>query len=97
MSNLFVSLSLAAFMSFAATVLLIGCAIAIIGIVGYVPGFWELSNQMTLQILEFLAIFGNGKPLQGIVTLGITLSIAGILLDLLNIYRYQSIRDRDIG
>ena len=84
-------------MSFAATVLLIGCAIAIIGIVGYVPGFWELSHQMTLQITDFLAIFGSGKPLQGIVTLGLTLSIAGILLDLLNVYRYQSVRDRDIG
>ena len=97
MSNLFVSLSLAGFMSFAATVLFIGCAIAIIGIVGYVPGFWELSNQITLQIVDFLATFGNGKPLQGIVTLGLTLSIVGILLDLLNVYRYQSLRDRDIG
>ena len=97
MSNLFVSLSLAAFMSFAAPVTLIGCAIAIIGIIGYVPGFWELSNQMMLQILDFLAIFGNGKPLQGIVTLGLTLSIVGVLLDLLNIYRYQSVRDRDVG
>ena len=96
MSNLFISLSLAAFMSFATPVILIGSAIAVIGVVGYVPGFWELSNQMTLHITDFLAVFGNGKPLQGIITLGLTLSIVGVLLDLLNIYRYQSVRDRDI-
>lgn len=96
MSNLFVSLSVAAFMSFTVPVILIGCAIAVIGVIGYVPGFWELSNQMTLQIIDFLAVFGSGRPLQGIITLGLTLSIVGILLDLLNIYRYQSIRDRDL-
>ena len=96
MSNLFVSLSLAAFMSFTATAFFIGGAIALISVVGYVPGFWELSNQMTLHIINFLAVFGNGKPLQGIITLGLTLSIVGVSLDLLNIYRYQSIRDRDI-
>ena len=96
MSNLFVSLSLAAFMSFTATVFLISCAIAVIGVVGYIPGFWELSHQMTLQIIKFLAVFGNGKPLQGAITLGLTLSIVGVSLDLLNIYRYQSVKDRDI-
>ena len=96
MSNIFISLSLAAFMSFAVPVILIGGAMALFGIIGYVPGFWELSNQITSGIWQFLAVFGSGRPLQGIVTLGITVSIVGVLLDLLNFYRYQSVRDRDI-
>ena len=96
-SNLFVSLFVAAFMSFAFPVMLIGCAIVFLGIVGYMPGFWEVSEQTTSCILHFLAVFGSGKPLQGLVTLGITLSIVGILLDLLNFYRYQSLKDRDIS
>lgn len=96
MSNLFISLFIAAFTSFAALVTLIGCAIALLGIIGYVPGFWELSHQMESQMLDFLAVFGDGNPLQGTVTLGLTISTVAILLDMLNFYRYQSIRDRDI-
>lgn len=84
-------------MSFAIPVTLIGCAIALFNLIGYIPVFWELSNQMTCYILEFLAVFGSGKPLQGIITLGATASVVGILLDMLNFYRYQSIRDRDIS
>ena len=95
MSNIFVSLFLAAFVSFVAPVVLIGSAIALFAIVGYIPGFWELSDRMTSCLLDFLAVFGNGKPIQGIITLGITVSIVGILFDILNFYRYQSIRDRD--
>ena len=94
-SNIFVSLVLAALVSFAAPVILISGAIALFAVVGYVPGFWELSDRMTSYILDFLAVFGSGRPIQGIVTLGITVSIVGILLDILNFYRYQSIRDRD--
>ena len=97
MSNLFISLFLAAFMSFTAPVVLISGAIAIFGIIGYVPGFWELSNQTTSYICQFLAVFGSGRPIQGILTLGITLSIVGVSLDLLNFYRYQSVRDRDVS
>ncbi|MCC0177521.1 hypothetical protein I4641_11080 [Waterburya agarophytonicola K14] len=97
MSNLFVSLLLAALASFAAPVVLIGCAIGFFGIIGYIPGFWEVSNQTTSYILDFLAVFGNGKPFQGIITLGITLCVVGILLDLVNFYRYQSLRDRDVS
>ena len=86
-------------MSFAAPVFLIGCAIAFLNIVSYVPGFWESSNNGTSYILEFLAVFGSGKPLQGMITLGVTVSIVGILLDMLNLYRnvyyYQGCEDRD--
>ena len=88
-------------MSFAAPFVLVGCAIAFLNLVGYVPGFWELSNHGTFCILEFLAVFGNGRPLEGIITLGITTSIVGILLDMLNFYRnsycYQSFKDQDFS
>jgi hypothetical protein len=92
-SNFFLSLTLAALMSFAAPVILIGIALGTLGIVSYFPGFLTFSNQGSLHILEFLAVFGNGKPLQGIMTLGFTVSVVGILLDMLNFYRYQSLRD----
>lgn len=84
-------------MSFAAPVILIGCILGLCCLIAYVPGFWELSNQMINSILQFLAIFGDGKPFQGVVTLGITVSIVGISLDMLNFYRYQSLKDQDIS
>ncbi|MEM7592520.1 MAG: hypothetical protein AAF383_13525 [Cyanobacteria bacterium P01_A01_bin.83] len=95
MSNLFLSLFLAAFMSFAAPAILIGGMLGLLVLISYIPGFMEVSNQGTIYILDFLMIFGDGKPIQGIITLGITVSIVGILLDILNFYRYQSLRDHD--
>ena len=86
-------------MSFAAPIVLIGCAIAFLNLVSYVPGFWESSNSGISYILDFLAVFGSGKPLHGMITLGVTVSIVGILLDMLNLYRnvyyYQGFEDRD--
>lgn len=84
-------------MSFTAPVILIGSILGFLNLIGYVPGFLNLSDQATLQMLDFLAVFGNGRPLQGILTLGITVSIVGVLLDILNFYRYQSLRDRDFS
>ena len=97
MSNFFLSLFLAALVSFAAPAFLVGGALGLLALISHIPGFLEVSNQGMLYIMNFLAVFGDGKPLQGIATLGITLSIAGVLLDLLNFYRYQSLRDEDFS
>ncbi|MEY2858827.1 MAG: hypothetical protein RLZZ74_3140 [Cyanobacteriota bacterium] len=84
-------------MSFALPVVLFGSVLGFLTLTSYVPGFLALSNQGTLYMLNFLAVFGDGKPIQGIITLGVTVSIAGILLDVLNFYRYQSLRDEDFS
>jgi hypothetical protein len=84
-------------MSFALPVLLFGSVFGFLSLTSYIPGFWVVSNEGFLYMLNFLGVFGNGKPLQGLITLGITVSIAGILLDLLNFYRYQSLRDEDFS
>jgi UPF0716 family protein affecting phage T7 exclusion len=84
-------------MSFALPVVLFGSVLGFLTLISYIPGFLALSNQGWLYMLHFLAVFGDGKPLQGVITLGITVSIAGILLDILNFYRYQSLRDKDFS
>ena len=84
-------------MSFLLPVLLFGVPLAFLALVECVPGFYEVGNEGIMYILNFLMVFGDGKPLWGIVTLGITVSIAGILLDILNFYRYQSLRDEDFS
>lgn len=92
-SNFLVSLILAALMSFIAPIILVGGILGILLVASYLPGLFALGNSGAIHILEFLAIFGNGKPLQGIITLGLTVSIVGVLLDIFNFYRYQSLRD----
>ncbi|MGL5794158.1 MAG: hypothetical protein ACRC06_07055 [Waterburya sp.] len=77
-------------------VVLISCTLLFLGIISYIPGFFELSEQGIKCIFGFLTVFGDGKPFWGILTLGFTVSIVGILLDILNFYRYQSLRDEDL-
>jgi hypothetical protein len=84
-------------MSFALPVVLFGSVLGFLALTSYIPGFLAVSNQGSLYMLNFLAVFGDGKPLQGVITLGVTVSIAGILLDMLNFYRYQSWRDKDFS
>jgi hypothetical protein len=96
-SHFFLSLFLTAAMSFALPVVLFGSVLGFLSLTSYVPGFWAVSNEGLLYMLNFLGVFGNGKPLQGVITLGITVSIAGILLDIFNFYRYQSLRDEDFS
>ena len=84
-------------MSFAAPVMLIVGLLGFFSLISYIPGLLEIGTQGTLYITNFLAVFGSGNPFQGVITIGITVSVAGILLDLLNFYRYQSLKDRDFG
>lgn len=92
-SNFFLSLILAALISFTAPIILVGFILALLSIVSCFPALALWGNSSAVHIFEFLAIFGNGKPLQGILTLGLTVSIVGVSLDALNFYRYQSLRD----
>lgn len=91
-SSFLISLLLAAIMSFAAPIVLIGTILGILFLASYFPGliFFE---QATIHVLDFLATFGSGKPVQGLITLGLTVAVVGVLLDVFNFYRYQSLRD----
>jgi hypothetical protein len=91
--NFFLSLVLTTIISFTAPVVLVASVLGILSIASYLPGLMEFGKQSAIYILEFLAVFGSGKPINGMMTLGLIVSIAGVLLDLLNIYRYQSWRE----
>ena len=97
MSNLFLSLCLTGFMSFAALATLVGCTLGLLNFVSYIPGLENIGNLAIDSVLNFLAVFGNQNPLEGAIALCITFSIVGILLDLANFYRYQSWKDKDFS
>ena len=92
-SSFLVSLILAAVMGFAMPMISIGIIMGLLLIMSFVPGLAAFANSGAINTLEFLSIFGEGKPLVGAIILGITVSVVSILLDVLNFYRYQSLRD----
>lgn len=91
-SSFVVSLVLTATISFAIPVAIVGLVFGLAIIFSITPGFVGFGQQALNSILEFLATFGTGKPVAGMVTLGLACSFVGILFDLFNTYRYQSLR-----
>ena len=78
-------------MSFSAPIVLVGAVFAFLFTVNFIPGVSILSEIATQQILGFLAVFGAGEPLEGVLIIGYTWAIVGGLFDLLNFYRTQTL------
>jgi len=90
--NFFRSLILASLLSFAAPIVLFGGVLASLSLLSYIPLVEAIAQFTQAQILQFLAVFGNGCPLEGILTIGFTFSIVGAMFDTYAFYRYQNLR-----
>ena len=92
--DLLFSILLSATISFIFPMVLIGILLGCSLILSILPyGISLLGDQAAAMVVEVLTIFGNGKPFAGVITLGITSCIVGILFDLFNFYRYRSFGD----
>lgn len=91
--GLIVSLLLTAIVSFTLPVALILLLLGFSFLASLFPSLMVSAGNVNHAVLEFLAVFGNGEPIMGVITLGLTSTIAGILFDIFNFYRYQSLRD----
>ena len=91
--SLMLSLFLSATISFALPVTLILLLLGFSFLASFFPSLTVLGDSVKNAVLEFLLVFGNGKPFVGLITLGCTSTMAGILFDIFNFYRYQSLRD----
>ena len=91
--SLMLSLFLTATVSFVFPITVILLLLGLSFLIGFIPNLLALGDSIRSAVIEFLLVFGNGKPFMGIVTLGCTSTIAGILFDIFNFYRYQSLRD----
>ena len=89
--NFLRSLLLTIILSFAAPILLVGGGLAVVFLVGYIPGLAAMGQTAAAQILQFLATFGTGRPVQGILVIGWTCSFVGGLFDTYAFYRYQNL------
>jgi hypothetical protein len=88
--NLLRSLVLSTLLSFIAPLLLVGGILTTLYATSFVPGIAHLSHTVASQILTFLAVFGSGYPVQGILIICFAFALVGSLFDLFNfLYVYQ--------
>lgn len=85
------SLCLATLLSFAVPILLFGAVLAGLSLVGYVPGLEDIGQAGATSILSFLAVFGSGCPVQGLLIIGMSCGLVGGLFDTYTSYRYQKL------
>ncbi len=86
------SLVLTATISFTIPIIVAGLVLGMAFTISLIPGLVTFGHHVVTMIFEFLAVFGNGNPIGGVVTLGLVSAFVGLILDLSNAYRYQSMR-----
>ncbi len=79
--NFLRSLLLTSLLSFVAPLLLIGAALTGFSLISLVPSLQGLGHSGEDLILQFLATFGSGCPLQGFLVIGMTFGLVGALFD----------------
>ncbi|MES1021844.1 hypothetical protein ABN584_02925 [Gloeocapsa sp. BRSZ] len=92
LSNFLRSLLLSIILSFIVPMLIIGAVLVSTSIVGYIPGLHGISQAIANQVLVFLATFGSGSPVDGLLVISMTCSLVGALFDTYAFYRYQNLR-----
>jgi hypothetical protein len=88
----FRSLVLTTLLSFTAPVLLIGTALVGLSLVGRIPAIEPIAQAGASQILGFLAVFGSGDAVEGLLIIGLTCGVVGALFDTYAYYRHQNLR-----
>jgi hypothetical protein len=91
-TSFFRSLLVTVVFSFVAPMAVVGALLVTLSLIGYVPGLQELTAAMTNPILQFLATFGSGNSLHGLVVIASTCSFVGVLFDTYVHYRYLILR-----
>lgn len=79
--NFLRSVLLTSLLSFVAPLLLIIVGLTSFLLIGLVPPLQELGHSGEALILQFLATFGSGCPLQGFLVIGMTFGLVGALFD----------------
>ena len=84
------SLVLTTAFTFSAPMALTGLLLGLLILIGYIPGCYWLATNCAEKITGFLAVFGSGYPVQGIIVISLAFAFVGGVFDIFNFYRYQS-------
>ncbi len=88
-ASLLRSLLISSILSFSAPTLLLAGVLASLSLLNYVPGLKAMAQFGLQQMNTFLATFGNGQPLEGMLIIGLVCSLVGILFDTYVFYQRQ--------
>ncbi|MCM0592534.1 MAG: hypothetical protein HEQ35_27070 [Gloeotrichia echinulata IR180] len=91
-TNFVRSLVITIIFSFVAPMFLVGGFLLLISCLGYIPCLQAMTEAIATQIMHFLATFGSGTPLRGLLVISFTCSFVGALFDSYAYYRYQILR-----
>ncbi|MEG3859131.1 hypothetical protein [Microcoleus sp. herbarium12] len=87
--NFLRSLLLTSLLSFVAPLLLIGAGLTSCSLLCLVPALQAVGRSGQDQILQFLATFGSGCPLQGFLVIGLAFGLVGALFDTYAAYQHS--------
>jgi hypothetical protein len=90
--NFIRSLVLTTVFSFIAPMFLVGGTLICLCLFGFVPGLQGLAEDIPSQILHFLATFGTGSPINGLLVISLTFGFVGCLFEIYVYYRCQMLR-----
>jgi hypothetical protein len=91
-TNFLRSLLLTTVFSFIAPMFLVGGLLLCLFLLVHIPGLEEMTEPIPQTIMHFLATFGSGNSLQGLLVISLTCSFVGALFDAYVYYRYQILR-----
>ncbi|NEQ67230.1 MAG: hypothetical protein F6J86_43890 [Symploca sp. SIO1B1] len=83
------SLALTTLLSFVTPIVLVTMLLTAISVVTFVPGLQIIGNTGTTHLLDFLAAFGKGSSLEGVLVISLTFSLVGALFDTYAFYHYR--------
>ena len=88
-TNFLRSVLLAIVLSFIAPILFVGVILSCLYLFGLIPVLHGMTQEIPNDILHFLATFGTGSPLHGLLIIGLTFGFVGGLFDIYAYYRHQ--------
>lgn len=93
--NFFRSLLLASAIAFVTPSLLLGLAIACLWLLGNIPGLVAIGRYGSNALLQFLATFGRGHPLEGVLAIALSCSVVAALFETYAFSQYPSERHKN--
>lgn len=90
-SNFLRSLLLTIVLAFSVPILLLGGLLVGVCAIGYLPVIGAIGHAGTGGMLQFLAAFGNGCPLEGAIVISMACSFVGALFDTYAFYYSQNL------
>lgn len=91
--NFLRSLLITSTFSFAVPIVLIGIILMGLSLVEQIPLVAVIGQVGAQKLLQFLAVFGSGNAVEGVLVIGCTCGLVGALFDTYAFYRHHHLRD----